>query len=97
MPIRLSGLAYIATVKKCADILRIMKKTEYTVEKNRGRDFSGAALELAATSSLHPIGWRRVAGQQSIAARIRTIKKCTARMRSSARKAAVQGMRFSML
>lgn len=26
MPIRLSGLAYIATVKKCADILRIMKK-----------------------------------------------------------------------
>ena len=35
--------------------------------------FSDAALELAARASLHPNGWRRVPGQQSRAAHIRTI------------------------
>jgi hypothetical protein len=57
-----------------------MNEAEYTA-KNRGRNFNGAALELAARSSLHPIGWRRVTGQQSIAAHIRIIKECAVRMR----------------
>lgn len=82
-PIRLSGLAYIKIVKKCADILRIMRAEPSTRIKNRGRNFSDAALKLAARASLHPIGWRRVPGQQSIAAYIRTIKECTVRMRFS--------------
>ena len=68
-----------------------------TQQKNQGRNFNGAALELAASSSLHPIGWRRVTGQQNIAAHIRTIKECTARMRFSHGKLVVQGMQFSML
>ena len=50
------------------------EQAEYTARKNRGRNFNGAALQLAARASLHPNGWRRVPGQQSIAAHIRTIK-----------------------
>ena len=49
--------------------------------QNRGRNFSYAALELAARASLHPSGWRRIPGQQNRAARIRRIKECTVRMR----------------
>jgi len=64
-----------------------------TQQKNRGRNFNGAALELAASSSLHPIGWRRVTGQQSIAAHIRIIKECAVRMRFFlARKISVLGI-----
>ena len=80
MTIRLLGLAYIKTIKLCANILRLMKRLS-TQQKNQSRNFNGVALELAASSSLHPIGWRRVTGQQNIAAHIKTIKKRTARMR----------------
>ena len=55
--------------------------------QNQGRNFSDAALELAATYlPLSPSGDEEVSGQQSIAAHIRTIKECTVRMRFSARK-----------
>ncbi len=64
--------------------------------QNRGRNFNDTALQLAARASLHPIGWRRVPGQQNRAAHIRKIKECTVRMRFSARKTAVQGRRISV-
>ena len=65
--------------------------------QNQGRNFSDAALELAATYlPLSPSGDEEVSGQQSIAAHIRTIKECTVRMRFSARKTAVQGTTISV-
>lgn len=67
------------------------EKLSTQLQKNQGRDFSDAALELAASSSLHPNRWRRVPGQQNRAAHIRKIKGCTVRMRFSARKTAVLG------
>lgn len=71
------------------------EQAEYTAT-NQGRNFNDTALQLAARASLHPIGWRRVPGQQNRAAHIRKIKECTVRMRFSARKTAVQGIKISV-